>query len=75
MVPLMEVRGTAEMEEEVRWPTLVLTTVSVVPLALATLVMTVVDSAVLEATADSLLDVGWSTKEARRMSLGSDLVW
>ena len=65
LVPLMEVRGTAEMVEEPRWLTLVLTTVSVVPLALATLVITVVDSAVLEAATDELLDVGSSTNEAR----------
>ena len=66
LVPLMEVRGTAEMVEELKWLTLVLTTVWLVPLVLATLVMTVVDSEVLEATEDKLvLDVGSSTNEAK----------
>lgn len=61
LVPLMDVRGMAERVSELAME---LVMVEEVPFALATLVTTLDDSAVLDGAADELEDEDWSTKVA-----------
>lgn len=66
LVPLMEVRGTAETDVWVlKWLTEVLVMVAVVPFALISLVTMVVDSETVEEATDELEEVVSSTNDAR----------